>query len=201
MSLSGTFVKAFLAAYEYCEGLFSSEQWNELWAEPSSWSNFMLWKAVPPQSRSVLALTAENMQLKYWDREPFRTDGAFARTGYKTIGNIPHPIVAAIEHENDFNSFSQELTKLSYLRCPLKVGITYCLLSAIGNGNKPDARRDQIVEWICEIEGRMEVREDPQTEYSILLGVENRKRHLQWMSLAYTAGETARSGKWSILTA
>ena len=58
-------------------------------------------------------------------------------SAYHLTDNYPYPITAIIEHENELGfdfatrtlrkdkSFRNEIAKLTYMRCALKVGITY----------------------------------------------------------------------------
>ena len=123
MRWSQRFTEAFHTAYTEAKTLFSPEDWKTIWT--THWNRFMLWNPAPPQSEPVLGITAEKMGLVYWDREPFRVDAAFVRPrpDFRLIGNLLLPLVVAIEHENDFRGFIQEIAKLTHIRCPLITGL------------------------------------------------------------------------------
>ncbi len=198
MSWSQKFLEAFLAAYADARSLFSSEQWKTVWA--TNWNRFVLWNPLPPQPKSLLAMTAERMGLAYWDREPFRVDAAFVRPEFRVIGNLPMPLIVAIEHENDFRGFIEEIAKLTHIRCPLKVGITYSLLSTPPHDPDVSSARSQIESWIAEVDKLVHAKEDPENEYLYLLGVEQSLLTLEWHYYYRTAGSPS-GGKWNVLAA
>ena len=110
----------------------------------------MLWNPPLPQEKPVLRFTAERMELTYWEREPLTLDGAFVSKTYKAFNKLPVPIIVALEHENSIGGFVQEMFKLSYVRCPVKVGITYTNIHA------PITTKEKLRECKTKIEGWLE---------------------------------------------
>jgi hypothetical protein len=186
MSLTEQFIQAFVASYKDANAFFQGAEWEQVWK--FHWSRFMLWNPPSPQVRPVLQMTADRMGLMYWDREPFRVDAAFVRPDFRLIGNLPVPLVIAIEHENDFRTFEQEIAKLAHIRCPLKVGITYSLLSVPPKEVEVEKLLKQIKNWLSEINDLIEIEESPRTEYLYLIGVENLRLTLEWYTYSYIAG-------------
>jgi hypothetical protein len=155
----------------------------------------MLWKS-PGGSQPILGATAAKMGLAYWDREPFRLDAAFVRPKYEVVGNLPLPLVVAIEHENDVRGFMAEIAKLTHVRCPLKVGITYAVITTPGSPVDPSAAQANIEEWVAKVAALHEIKEDPTTEYLYLLGVEHAPYSLQWHAYTYQVGDGPKPGSW-----
>lgn len=194
MSLAEQFIQAFITAYKDAKTLFQGAEWEQVWK--FHWNRFMLWNPPSPQDRPVLLMTADRMGLMYWDREPFRVDAVFVRPDFRVIGNLPVPIVIAIEHENDFQTFDQEIAKLSHIRCPLKVGITYSLLSVPAKEQEIDNLLLQMKNWLREINNRIEIEEAQDVEYLYLIGVEKPGLILEWYAYSYTAGGGSDKGLW-----
>lgn len=198
MGWAMSFARGFQAAYDEARALFLPDAWKRLWV--TDWNRFVLWHGVPPQSKSLLEMTAERMGLDYWDREPFRVDAAFVPHGRQVIGTLPLPLIVAIEHENAFRGFREEIAKLVHIRCPLKVGITYSLLGSPSRDPDISSARSQIENWIAEVDKLVSAREDPANEYLYLLGVESEPFTLEW-NYYYCAAASASGGQWNVLTA
>jgi hypothetical protein len=83
------------------------------------------------------------------------------------------PLVVAIEHENDVRTFDQEIAKLSQIRCPLKVGVTYALgLSVPAKESETDRLGLQLKTSLRDINSLIEIQEAPDAEYLYLFGIE-----------------------------
>ena len=192
MPLDDQFVHAFLSAYNDATRLFQGAAWEQLWK--LHWNRFMLWNPLLPQERPVLRISADRMGLTYWDREPFRVDAAFVRPDFRVIVNLPVPLVVAIEHENDFRTFHQEIAKLSHIWRPLKVGITYSLLTVPAKELELETLQLQVKNWLREINDRIEIGEASDAEYLYLIGVEMPGLNLEWYAYGYTAGNGSGAG-------
>ncbi len=77
----------------------------------------LFWPSGSP--RSVLEETANALDLRYWPREPLRLDAVFCRQDHEVVGDFPFPIAVAVEHENNYQTFEQEIAKLLSVRCQL----------------------------------------------------------------------------------
>jgi hypothetical protein len=118
------FVARFVEAYAECRGCFPDRgRWDEVWS--THWSRFVLWNPVAPQTKPLMRLVAEKLDLVWWDREPFRLDGGMVPSDHRVVGSCPLPLLVGVEHENDIRTFVQEIVKLGHVICPLKVGVTY----------------------------------------------------------------------------
>jgi hypothetical protein len=191
------FTDAFVGSYREAKLSLSPEAWKASW-DPIPWTQLMLWRS-PLGSQPVLEATAAKMGLVYWNREPFRLDAALVRRTHTVIGNLALPMVVAIEHENELGGFIEEIAKLSHVRCPLKVGITYAVAAA---SDRPvDARGAQaaIDEAIGKVAALHESKEDPDSEYLFLLGVESSAYNLDWYAHAYHVADGPEAGSWDRL--
>jgi hypothetical protein len=198
--LTDQFISSFLTAYKQAASLFQSPAWDDVWRQ--HWSRFMLWNPPPPpQQRPVLGMTADGMGLTYWEHEPFRVDAAFVRPNFSVIGNLPLPLVVAIEHENNLRTFKQEIATLSQVRCPLKVGITYCMLTPAARDPDLDVLQLKIKKWIRDITDQLEIGEAPETEYLYLIGLESQGLNLDWYAYYYTAEQGCSAGTWKRVAA
>jgi hypothetical protein len=123
------------------------------------------------------------MGLEHWEREPFTFDGAFLGENFRLVGNTPVPIIAVFEHENDVRGFKQEILKLAYIRCPLKIGITYSEPQ-----NRPQCEAS-ILGWVGDTldELNKHRREDSESDYVYLLGVDAGRFELAWYHLTFDA--------------
>ena len=198
MTYSEQFCNKFRSAFDLCRGSFQSErEWADVWR--FKWNNFMLWNPPEPQKKAVLEATAGGMELKYWDREPLRLDAAFTELASTSIGNLPVPLVVGLEHENDIRSFNHEIYKLAYVRCRLKVGITYASMRKPTTSAEELAEcQNQIVTWAkgCfETINRYTI-EDERTEYLYLLGTEEPTLTLNWYAFSFTAKSGLDSRDW-----
>ena len=193
------FAQTFVESYLAQRNLFSGEAWSELWT--NRWNTFILWNPSGPQTKTVLSETAERLGLTYWEREPFRLDGAFLEPEAKTIGNYRVPITVAIEHENDVRTFDQEIAKLFQIRCPLKVGITY-LLGPVTAGQQLERWQNQIKTHVVDISQLLNhsVVEDPRTEYCLLLGHEREGLILEWWAATFGSDPSPLKVNWARLT-
>jgi len=200
MTYGAIFCNKFKEAYLECRALFDANSWSQVWY--TYWNNFMLWNPIAPQSKPVLEVVAEKMNLKWWDREPFRLDGVFVHKDYKLVGNYPLPIIVGIEHENDLRTFGQEIAKLAYIRCPLKVGITYTL-AIPGPVPQEIILRSQglIKKAVSDILSDLSkwIGEDPQAEYVYLLGVESQVLELDWYALCFLASTDPSVSGWTAI--
>jgi hypothetical protein len=197
MSRSQRFLEAFGTQYAVARSMFSNVKWEALWTD--HWNRFMLWNPLPPQQEPLLAMTAKQMGLMYWDREPFRLDAAFVTPDFREIGNIPLPLIAAIEHENDIRGFQQEIAKLAHVRCPLKVGITYSQLSVPPTDSEILSAKTKIDTWIEGVNKLICAKEDPSSEYVYLLGVETVRYTLEWHYCCRTA-DSYFGNEWMVLS-
>ena len=200
MTYGKIFCDKFIDAYKECRALFKGESWSQIWKW--NWNNFMLWNPIAPQTKPLLGVVAEKMNLIWWDREPFRLDGAFIRLDSKVVGNYRLPIIVAVEHENDLRTFVQEITKLAHIRSPLKVGITYTSpIPGPASQQLILSSQEKIKSVVIEISTSLNkwVGEDPQTEYVYLLGVESQPSELDWYALGFVAGSDYASGVWTKL--
>ncbi len=178
-----SFREAFVGSFEECrKTLKQVRTWAGAWPR---WNELMLAQLIiSPElrviQRSVLVRTAEAMGLSYWKGQPLTVDAIFSYEGSW------FPILAAIEHENDWRGFESEVMKLLSVRCPLKVGITYAA--------------DRNLEACCErvtknLQGDLDdakssVGEDPVTQYLLLIGGESEGEDIScWYSLDFRAGE------------
>lgn len=179
---------AFLTSYSKVRGSFAPDKrWKEMWGRP--WKGLMLARPgeahlLPDEVKgSVLADTASRLGLRYpserGNREPMTFDAIFVKP---TENNDPFPIRVAIEHELDWKGFDNEIKKLLYVRCPLKVGITYT-----GDSSKGQEYRSKIAAWIHEDFEEIELVEDPRTEYLFLAGAESDNFEVSWYSLEFNA--------------
>jgi hypothetical protein len=182
MGYSDTFRRAFAEAYAECHDIFANEAGRQDYHV--DWNRFMLWRPEPPLEKPVLQLTAEKMGLKYWDREPFRFDGAFVAKPYRVVGkDYPIPIIAVFEHESKIAGFEKDVVKLAQIRCPLKIGITYTEAEAQGSAE------GKISEWVREIRRELNelTEEDHKCEYVYLLGVDKQPYMVDWYHLTFDA--------------
>jgi hypothetical protein len=200
MTYGELFCNKFIEAYQECRAAFDRDRWPEIWKW--HWNNFMLWNPESPQIKPLLRIVAEKMNLKYWEHEPFRLDGAFILSDSKPIGNYVLPIIVAIEHENDLRTFIQEITKLAHIRSPLKVGITYT--SAVPGPVSQQiiiSSQQRIKETVIEISNSLNkwISEDPKAEYVYILGVESQLLELDWYALHFMAGTDPAMAVWNKL--
>ncbi len=204
MSYSDSFCEHFLRSYHQSRKAFDQKRWEEIWTDGNLWNHFMLWNPEPPQAESVIPSAAKKMGLRSRaEGETFHFDSVFFGTQALMIGKYPLPIIAAIEHEHYLSGFHVEILKLAYIRCPLKVGITYLV------ARSPAPPRDLIAsaekkigDLASKTEQLLNVQsvEDPKGEYVFLLGVEPRPFELDWHALRFTAGQGAASAKWVLLS-
>jgi hypothetical protein len=141
------------------------------------------------------------MGLDYWEREPFKLDAAMLGTNWRRIGTYPCPIVVAIQHENHWQGFDEEIVNLLHIRSPLKVGITYVSVpKERGQAQKTiQANASEIWHRISK-----HVLEDSTTDYLFLLGVASEattsiESDLEWFSLMFTAQQDPASRSWVAL--
>jgi hypothetical protein len=197
MPSASTFLEKFLEAYRECRSVFDDSAWESVWSK--HWSRFVLWNPPAPQVKPLFGVVADKLGLKWWDREPFRLDGALVPLDCTVTGNYPVPLLVGIEHENVVQTFKEEITKLVHIRCPLKVGITYVMATAEFPSPSVIAYwQDYLRNSIEEVSQIMDsyLREDPTTEYLYLVGVEGRLRELDWFALRYTAGSGVGVASW-----
>ncbi len=179
------FREAFVGSFDECsKTLKQARIWEEAWPR---WNELMLAQLInSPElrviQRSVLVRTAEAMGLSYWKGQPLTVDAIFSYEGSW------FPILAAIEHENDWRGFESEVMKLLSLRCPLKVGITYAA----------DRNLEACCEKVMEIlqgdldDAKSSIGEDPLTQYLFLIGGESEGEDIScWYSLDFRAGDKA----------
>src|SRR5438477_12498247 len=86
MDYGTKFIRAFVDAYDECRQALPGEDWTNTWASPAAWDTFMLWN---PDKTSVFHVAARKLALTYWEREPFRLDGAFAPLDHKPVHSYP----------------------------------------------------------------------------------------------------------------
>jgi hypothetical protein len=190
------FLSKFLEAYHEAWDGLSPQMREQVWTHFHDWNLFMLWRSGKrPEGleKSVLAGTAERLDLEYYEAEPLRFDGAFYDKAQAGKHRFPFPILVAFEHENDHRGFDQEIVKLLSVRCPLKVGITYTLLDDAG-ANTPEKRKNAIeairrmvISDFNEISAV--VKEDASSEYLFLVGAEERPRSLEWYAMTFSSGQ------------
>src|SRR5271154_820669 len=179
---------AFLTSYWKVRGSFASDKrWKEMWGRP--WNGLMLARPgeahlLPDEVKgSVLADAASRLGLRYpserGNRQPMTFDAVFSEPAKE---DDPFPIRVAIEHEKDWTGFDTEIKKLLYVRCPLKVGITYT-----GDSSKGEEYRSKIADWIQEDFEEIELEEDSRTEYLFLAGAESDNFEVSWYSLEFNA--------------
>jgi len=188
----------FLESYAECRAQFASEKsWHEIWS--NHWSHFILWNPMPPQQKPLMKVFAEKLSLEWWDGEPFRLDGAMVPRTWDSVGNYRLPILVAVEHENDYRTFKQEIVKLAHIVCPLKLGVTYLLVGPKGR----DQERETSL--LAEIHATVSrtlsqrktyVSEDPNTRYMFILGSEVRTEEFAWHYLSVSAGEDPNDARW-----
>ncbi len=124
MSKGDSFCEHFLEEYREARRAFGQERWKELLRNNELFNHFMLYPE-SPQKESVIRSVARKMKLEFRE-ETFHLDIIFFKPDSPMVAKkYPLPIIAAIEHENDLGSFLDEIVRLAYIRCPLKVGITY----------------------------------------------------------------------------
>ena len=208
MTLLDEFLSAFLTAYRDMRQAFGDEDWQRVWCAPyrsdRNWNHVMLYEdpAHPNPKGTVLRRTAEGMKRHFWLGEPLRLDGAIvppaAMARGRTAPPIPVPILVAIEHENDVTTFEEEIIKLFYVRCPLKVGITYALLEKDRGAPRTAVRQGGIADTAVRVASALDehTREDPATTYLYLLGSEDTQYRLTWHALTFTAGSGPTSARW-----
>lgn len=200
MTYGEVFCNKFIEAYQECRAVFDKDSWSETWKW--NWNNFMLWNPIAPQTKPLLGVVAEKMNLIWWEHEPFRFDGAFIRPDSKPIGNYRLPIIVAIEHENDLRTFIQEITKLAYIRSPLKIGITYTLaVPGPVSQQIVISSQQRIKDTVIGISNSLNkwISEDPKAEYVYILGVESQLLELDWYSLRFVAGGGPAVAVWTKL--
>ena len=191
---SEQFLNAFFEAYKRSRDIFTMETWQEVWTK--KWNEFILWKnGKPPEplDKSVLHQTAGKLNLEYWEGEPLKLDSAFYARESAPVGNLPFPILVALEHENDHRGFNHEIAKLLSIRCPLKVGITYTLLwGATNTAEGRQSTLDLIRQEVCESSARISqvISEDPKTQYLFLVGCEESPLSLGWYALHFSGGQS-----------
>jgi hypothetical protein len=184
------FRTAFLTSYSKVRGSFASDKrWKEMWGRP--WKGLMLARLgethlLPDEVKgSVLADAASRLGLRYpserGNREPMTFDAIFSEPAKN---DDPFPIRVAIEHEQDWKGFGNEIRKLLSVRCLLKVGITYT-----GDSPQGNEYRKKIAKWIDGDFNDIEpvVKEDPRTEYLFLAGAESDNFEVSWYSLEFNA--------------
>jgi len=181
MQYSESFKNAFITAYTECCRSFDDEARRRDYR--FDWNRFMLWDPEPPLGKPVLELTAEKMELRYWKREPFRFDGAFIQPAHRLVQDYPIPMIAVFEHEDKIGGFEEEVVKLCQIRCPLKIGITYC---------QPESQSQwegQILGWVRDVLQQLEehTKEDPESEYVFLLGAHAKPFGADWYHLTFPA--------------
>jgi hypothetical protein len=198
MSYGDSFCEHFLKAYRECRESFDRKRWEEIWNDKDEWNHFMLWNSEPPQTESVIPFTARRMGLlSRRQGETFHLDSVFYPSEHRMVGKYPLPIIVACEHEHEPRGFWEEILKLAYIRCPLKVGLTYL------NGTSPSkeavaAAQKRISDLTSATEHTLReyAAEDPKVEYVYLLGVERQSLELEWHALRFTARDGAASAKW-----
>jgi hypothetical protein len=147
---------------------FDDAQWQSNW-NTKAWSDLMIYNRDPP---AVVRAVANHLdQLCCWEKPPFEPlhlDAVFSAKSSESW----FPICIAIEHENEPRDFLVEIRKLLTIRCPLKVGITYVLMSD-ARRNRPKLR-DQVEDGIRRefAAANIVIQEAPATEYLFLLGYE-----------------------------
>src|SRR6266571_3416465 len=195
------FVARFAEAYAECRGCFPDrDQWNLVWT--THWNRFVLWNPVAPQTKPLLRLVAEKLDLVWWDREPFRLDGAMVPADHRVVGSCPLPLLVGVEHENDLRTFVQEILKLVHVICPLKVGITYLVAGTAPPSSVAVSDSQNQIRRLAQTalsDRNQHVREDPATEYLYLLGVESQMRECEWSALTFTAAAGPGTAVWSAL--
>lgn len=184
MSIAIEFHESFLKQYEKTRNSYGDTEWAEIWIDTNMWSNLMIYN-----NDSVIRRIAPDLNLQSYNREPLRLDAVFTTSdpGHQKLWDW-FPIVFAVEHENDPRGFHGEIHKLFSINCPLKVGITYALL---------DMKKDPIeikklihnrINYAHSARNKL-IREDPQTKYLFLVGVEERPRILSWSALTFRADQ------------
>lgn len=175
------FYTAFLQAFGRMKIRFDDAQWESRWTNTKDWSKLMIYdpdaviRAVADSFDADLACWAERPY------EPLHLDAVFHVKNSRSW----FPIGVAIEHENAAHTFSDEIQKLLSVRCPLKVGITYSLIS---DGSQADLQarvEDEIRREFAAANALTQ--EDDTTEYLFLLGYEVTHRVLQWRKLIFNA--------------
>jgi hypothetical protein len=151
----------------------------------------MIGNAQPYLDKPVLRLAAEEMGLKYWDGEPFRFEGAFVRENHRVVGNYRVPIIAVFEHELDIHGFEQEVIKLAHISCPLKIGITYSNYWMPTTTEQVRRECENLIwKWTSDAFRQLSpyTKENPESEYVYLMGVDEQPFELSWYHLTFNAG-------------
>lgn len=192
------FARAFVAAYREARASLDDAEWSAVWDDTSKWNWFVLWGPRSP----VVERAASRVGLEYYQRELFQFDGVFTRREPQHVGVYRFPLAGVVEHENDIRGFEVEIAKLCHIRCPLKVGITY-VLQPPPAGRDAAGWRERVMEWatLHSEQANREIRESPETEYCLLVGVQTAVRELQWWTLCFNAEQGAADAKWCVVDA
>jgi len=187
------FSAAFVACYQEARRRWDLE-WQRIWATDPAWSGLMIW-----EPDAVIRQVAERLELQCFSGEPLHLDAVFHAPGDRWRW---FPIRVAVEHENAWPSFDQEVRKLLSVRCPLKVGITYTLSGHVsGDRSRLPALHAMIAGAISRefAAASAVIREDPATEYLFLIGSEEeRDQELVWRQLAFRADSGPRDATFKL---
>lgn len=183
MKSATDFHAAFLKAFEKMREPIGSTQWKCKWTHPKHWSQLMIYGRDP---KAVVRAVADSFDddLQCWEErpyEPLHLDAVFHAKNSRSW----FPIHVAIEHENDPSDFCNEIQKLLSVRCQLKVGITYALVSDSSQSHQQERIAGEIRREFDQANNL--THEDGATEYLFLLGYEINTYELQWRKLIFNA--------------
>lgn len=196
------FLSSFLMAYDQARSSLSEELWEAICNSWDKWNRFMMYKTGPKPAgveKSVLERTAEGMALEYYEREPLRLDGILHSKTESDFSGFPFPILIAIEHENDYRGFGEEIVKLLTVRSPLKVGITYTFFEVASNRSEKRERAFEKIRRVALTDFdkiNQAAREDESSEYLFLVGDEFELRKFRWHAMIFSAGRGPAESKF-----
>lgn len=202
MTMVENFIDAFRRAFQEARHRLAAE-WDTTWSTQTNWNHLMIQTTADlnPRPPTVVEHTAKLMDIKCWPGEPFSLDAVFVPKECRREGPYPYPILVALEHENEVSGFDNEITKLHYIRCPLKVGITYALMGKNNALPRTSEYQTQIGATAARVAAELAryTRETPETKYLFLVGSEESPRTLTWHALEYGASDSPRSANWKSL--
>jgi len=172
---------------------------EELYTSNTAWTKYML-----DAQSGLLSDVAHHVRqdsglndLKYYGASLYTVDALFVGGADTTDligrkdGGYPDKLYALVEHEND-KAVEEEMWKLLWWRCPLKVIIFYDWMKS--ERDRAEARRrwlDEKLEQFRSMWNRVDsfCSEDPRTEYLFIIGDRQTPAAFpQWRALTFSKG-------------
>jgi hypothetical protein len=217
MPVAAEVATAFLRAYAAGRACFPDDEWRHVWTSttPRYWAEFLFAPGRPafrdayaPQARSVLRETAAALELEYVAGRPAGVAAALAPRGFRTAGGVPLPLLVAVEEKGNVTTFDEEIARLTHVRAPIKLGITYVNWARErfdSDDEMEDAQERRRETYQARITASFEkigelaseyTLEDARTEYAVLLGVEKARYSYEWYRLVFDAAHGPGRGRW-----